>query len=87
VPGALSYQVVRSDLANLKEARDFIDMGAVICVQSNSTSPGTTGHEDPEVPELGAVFFYVASYNDGQDSSYGSASANKPRAAASGGCQ
>ena len=87
VPGAISYQVVRGDIANLQETRDSIDLGPVVCVPPGSISAYLVGREDTSMPAVGHGFFYVASYNDGRDSSYGSATASKPRVSTAGGCE
>jgi VCBS repeat protein len=87
LPGTVVYQVLRGNLSNLREERDFIDLGEMVCIQSSSPFTDTTSHEDAEFPDVGETFFYVASYDDGQDSSCGSATASKPRAVASGGCR
>lgn len=87
VPGAISYSVVRGDLSSLKEGSDFIDLGTVVCLLPRSTLTSTTGHEDAEVPLAGQAFFYLAAYNDGQASGYGSDTATKPRLKTGGGCE
>ncbi|OLE66806.1 MAG: hypothetical protein AUG09_05670 [Acidobacteria bacterium 13_1_20CM_2_68_7] len=87
VPGALSYRVVRGRIGSLREAGDFIDLGTVACVQPPSTATSTQGHEDAENPPAGEAFFYVAAYNDGRDSGYGTVSAGKPRVVTGGGCE
>jgi hypothetical protein len=79
VAGATFYTVIRGNVRSLQLAGDFIDLGAVSCVRPSSALTSTSGQEDDEIPARGEAFFYLASYNDGRDSGYGSASAAKPR--------
>ena len=87
VPGALTYRVVRGDVSSLREAGDFIDLGTVSCIQPASAATNTQGHEDAETPPVGEAFFYVAAYNDGGDSGYGTESASKPSVVTGGECE
>src|SRR5262249_10513819 len=87
VSGASTYKVIRGDTASLRYAGDFIDLGTVSCVQPASAATSTAGREDAEVPPPGKVFFYLVSYNDGQDSGFGSDTATKPRIKTGGGCE
>ena len=87
VLGATTYEVIRGNMRSLQQAGDFIDLGTVTCVQAGSSQTSTTGQEDGEIPALGEAFFYLAAYNDGRDSGYGSASAAKPRLKTAGGCE
>jgi len=87
VPGALSYRVVRGSVGSIREACDFIDLGTVVCIQPESAATDTQGHEDAELPAPGEAFFYVAAYNDGRDSGFGTETAPKPRMATGGGCE
>ena len=87
VPGALSYQVVRGSVGSLRETGDFIDLGTVSCIQAQSAATSTQGHEDTENPHPGEAFFYVAAYNDGRDSGFGTETAIKPRVPTGGGCE
>ena len=59
--GALSYDVVRGEVASLADAGSFIDMGTVTCVESQSVDPATLGSEDSSVPSPGQAFFSAAS--------------------------
>ncbi len=57
-----------------------------MAVGTHATS--TLGQEDAEVPAVGEVFFYAVAYhNGGSSSSYGAASATKPRVTGVGGCE
>jgi hypothetical protein len=87
VPGALSYRVVRGSVGSIAEADAFIDLGTVVCIQPESAATSTRGHEDAEVPLPGQAFFYVAAYNDGTDSGFGTETATKPRVATGGECE
>ncbi len=87
IPEAISYDVVRGNTANLKDAGESIDLGPVACIRSGSTEPTTFGYEDAEFPLLGEAYFYLVAYDDAWGTSgYGTASAAKPRIAGSGGC-
>jgi hypothetical protein len=87
VPAAIAYSVIRGNVRSLQVAGDFIDLGTVTCIQSGSSQTSTSGHQDGQVPAVGEAFFYLAAYNDGHDSGFGSASAAKPRIAVAGGCE
>jgi len=87
VPGAISYQLVKGVLSNVRETHDQISLGTLTCLQPRSTATDNTGHEDTEIPALGETYFYLVSYNDGEESSYGSATVSKPRTATSGRCE
>ena len=41
------------------------------CTESVSLDESTLGNEDAEVPEPGEVFLYMAEYDDGERSSFG----------------
>jgi HYR domain-containing protein len=87
IAGATTYSVIRGNVRSLQLAGDVIDLGTVSCVRSGSSQSSTIGQEDGEIPLPGEAFFYLASYNDGRDSGYGSASAAKPRVSTAGGCE
>jgi len=84
LPGGISYDVVQGDVASLADAGSFIDMGTVICVESQSVDPATVGSEDPDVPSPGQAFYYAVGSSD--TASYGTVSAGKPRAPTAGDC-
>jgi hypothetical protein len=46
---------------------------------SQAAQTTTAGHEDGEVPPVGQGFFYLAGYDDGHNSGYGTESAAKDR--------
>jgi hypothetical protein len=87
VPGALHYNVIRGNLADVVRAASFINLGQVSCIESASLDISTTGREDSAVPAPGKAFFYLVEYNDGKSSSYGSESAGAPEVPGSGACQ
>jgi hypothetical protein len=87
IPGALSYRAVRGRVSSLRDAGSFFDLGTVSCILPSSTAIDTLGHEDTEVPPAGEAFFYVAAYDDGRDSGYGTETAPKPRIVTGGGCE
>jgi len=87
VSGAVSYDVVRGNVASLREIDSMIDLGPVTCILGDVSVPSSAGHEDRDAPALGEAYFYLVSYDDVWGSSgYGSVSAFKPRIVASGGC-
>ena len=79
VPGTSYYDVVRGELANIREKDEFYHMGQLACTASATTQTDTVGLEDPELPPSGETFFYLAEYNDGLPSGYGTVSAAKER--------
>jgi hypothetical protein len=88
VTGVLSYDVIRGNMANLRDAGESIDLGPVACIRSGSAEPMTSEYEDAEFPPLGKAFFYLVAYDDVYGTSgYGTASAAKPRIAGSGDCR
>ncbi len=87
VPGAFFYSVVRGDVRSLGETETSIDLGSVVCIETNSSAATTVGHEDGDLPAPGEAFFYLVAYNDGWESSYGTDTAAKPRESSGGGCR
>jgi hypothetical protein len=87
VSGAESYDVIRGDLNNIVETGAVINLGTVLCIEANSTNGNTLGWEDSELPNPGQAFFYLVEYYDGISSTYGTESADKPRAPGAGDCQ
>jgi hypothetical protein len=87
VAGALHYNVIRGNLADVLRAPSFINLGAVTCIEAVSPDTSTAGREDAALPAPGNAFFYLVEFNDGQASSYGSESAGAPQVPASGACQ
>ena len=75
------------DLADLQETETNIDLGDVSCVKATSLTPHTVGWEDSATPAPGEVAFYLVEYFDGWSTSYGTASADKPRSPSSGACE
>ena len=87
VPGALFYNVIRGELANMRDNGIAVDLGAVHCIEAGSLDLSTAGSEDAALPSPGRAFFYLAEYNDGWTSSYGQESVSRPRVPGSGGCR
>jgi len=87
VPGAEWYNFIRGNLVEIREAADRIDLGQVMCIESQSLDLSTAGSEDVEVPAPGQAFFYLAEYHDQVDTGYGTASASKPRIPFAGDCE
>jgi hypothetical protein len=87
VGGAVSYDVIRGDLAALRAQGSNVDLGEVTCIELDSVDGSTIGHEDAAVPAAGQVFFYAVQFFDGeQNSSYGSVSAGRARVVTRGDC-
>lgn len=86
-PAVHSYDVIRGDLAEVAAAGVVISLGAVTCIENDSADESTLGGEDPELPVPGQAYFYLVEYFDGTSSSYGTESADRPRAPASGDCE
>ena len=87
VPDAESYDVIRGELNNVVETGVTINLGTVVCIETNSTDESTIGWKDAELPNPGQVFFYLVEYDNGISSTYGTESAGKPRAPGFGDCQ
>jgi hypothetical protein len=83
-PGAESYDVIRGNVAEIAETGVVIGLGTVECLKNDSLDASAV--EDPEIPDAGEAFFYVVSYFDKASSSFGTATAPKPRAPGPGAC-
>jgi hypothetical protein len=87
IPSAIEYDVVRGRLAAIVDRGNRIELGEVVCIQSDSTAASTAGSADADVPVSGEVYFYTVQYTDWQgSSSYGTESARKPRQPTIGDC-
>jgi hypothetical protein len=84
---ATTYNVVRGSVANITDQGTHYDVGAVTCLEANSSDRNTTGHEDAEIPPVGQAFFYLVEYEGPEVSTYATDSADRPRIPASGACQ
>ena len=88
VPNALYYNVVRTRLSQLREDAVSYNLGPATCIEARSTSLDTYRHFDQETPPPGEVFVYMVEFFDGLTrSTYGTASAAKPRVVAAGDCE
>ena len=79
VPGTLFYSVGRGEVLNLSDVGAHYDLGPLTCVITGSAAPNTIGAEDLDIPALGGIFFYLAAYDDGHHSGFGTESAAKER--------
>jgi hypothetical protein len=86
VDGANEYNVIRGNRDDISETESSFDIGHVLCIEAGSTDESTVGNEDPAIPLPGKAFFYLAEYDDGARSAYGTESAAKPRITGSGDC-
>ena len=88
-PGAILYDVIRGNVANLHLSGPDTDLGSVVCVENNSGDTTTTGYEDPDTPAAGQVFFYLFRGSKGVNAglgSYGTNSLGGERLAGLGDC-
>ncbi|MBI3447894.1 MAG: HYR domain-containing protein [Acidobacteria bacterium] len=76
VGGAEYYSVIRGNVAQLSEQTNFLNLGAVDCLEPRTLQ---TSRLDTDTPAPGKVFFYLVAYHHGLDSTYGTPSASKPR--------
>jgi hypothetical protein len=86
VAAAFSYNVIRGRVGSLRVSEGVIDLGPVRCVAFGLTTASTAGLEDAEEPAPGEAFYYLAEYDDGARSSYGTASASRERVPGPGDC-
>jgi hypothetical protein len=87
VPSAVTFDVIRGDLARIKENAVVTDLGPVVCIENDGLDLATIGHEDALTPHLGSAFFYLVGYFNGTSTGYGAASSKKPRAPGGGDCE
>ncbi len=86
VAGALHYNVIRGDLTGLEVVGSGVNVNDAECLVSRRPSQDTAGHEDAALPEPGQIIFYLAEYDDGVSSGYGSPEAGMPLLVPSGIC-
>ena len=79
VGGTFSYDVVRGDLRAIKDLNGAYHLGSLDCIGAGISQPSTAGQDDAAQPVLGEGFFYLAAYDDGSWSGYGTESAAKER--------
>ena len=80
VAGAVHYDVVRGNLAELRLSGQDVDLGRVTCIERESLDTNTSGSADTAIPAPGQAYFYAVQFFDGlQDSSYGSESVGRAR--------
>jgi len=81
VPGAINYNVIRGDVATLREFSPpiFIDLGPITCLAADLTATDTSATPDPAIPAIGTAFYYMAEYDDGIRVGYGTVSVPLPR--------
>ena len=82
VPGARSYDVMRTGLESVRLEGEVIRLDPVVALAERTTARSLT---DLEVPAPGRVFVYVVAFDDGQRSGYGTESAGRERVAGPGG--
>lgn len=86
VPGAESYDVIRGQLAHVVPAPFAIDVGPVVCIENDSPDESTETAEDPDLPNMGAAYFYLVKHQGESEGVYGVASSSLPRLPAAGDC-
>ena len=79
VTGASSYDVVRGELGGIKDLNGAYHLGSLTCIAAGTSQTSTAGLEDADQPALGEGFYYLAAYEDGSWSGYGTESAAKER--------
>jgi Tol biopolymer transport system component len=90
-PRAVSYDVIRGDVANLAVGPgNTVDLGAVVCLENDTFNTNTAGAEaDAVQPDPGQVFFFLRRWTQGPADglgSYGQGSGEAERAASAGDC-
>lgn len=84
---AAAYEVIRGQVEQLAEAPGQIDLGAVTCLENDSSDTTTVGREDAASPAARKAFFYLFRTVDPLvKGSYGRGSSGKVRIPASGDC-
>jgi Tol biopolymer transport system component len=58
-PGAVRFDVIRGDAANLRFVGAEVDLGPVACLENDSTDADTIGFEDLVELGTGQAFFYL----------------------------
>jgi hypothetical protein len=89
VENATHYNVIRTQLKDVRDTGTAYDLGNVYCLESHGTDTSTAGSEDFNDPRPGQMFIYMVEFNfaDGTNSTYGTETAARPRIPASGACQ
>ena len=81
VPGAIHYNMVQGDVANLKRSSKSFHMGSLECLASGTAATSVPATADPAP---GQTFFYLVEYDDGLPSGFGTESAALDRFVPSG---
>lgn len=88
--GPVFYDVIRGTIDSLAAgAGGTVDLGAVTCVENDSTDSSTANAPDPALPLPGQAFFYLYRATPGAPAgpgSYGQSSGGGERIPGSGGC-
>jgi Tol biopolymer transport system component len=89
-PRALSYDVIRGDVANLAAGPgNTVDLGTVVCLENDTFNTNTAGAEaDADQPAPGQVFFFLRRWTQGLGDtlSYGHGSGDAERIPGGGDC-
>jgi hypothetical protein len=88
-PQSTRYDVIRGDLANLAIVAGSVNLGAVTCLEDDSSDNQTLGNEDTLQPNPGQVFFYLYRGTTGasaETGSWGQGTAGIERVAGAGSC-
>jgi Tol biopolymer transport system component len=89
-PRAVSYDVIRGDVANLAAgAGNTVDLGTVVCLENDTFNTNTAGAEaDPVQPAPGQVFFFLRRWTQGfgDTPSYGQGTGAAERVPSAGDC-
>ena len=88
--GPVFYDVIRGNVASLAPgAGGTVDLGAVTCIENDSTDSSTASAPDSTLPLPGQIFFYLYRATPGVPAgpgSYGRSSGGGERVPSSGGC-
>jgi len=88
-PTSLRYDVIRGSISNLSNAGSMVDLGAVSCLEDDSSDSHTRGYGDPATPAPGEAFFFLYRGSVGANAaagSYGQGTGGRDRLPGSGGC-
>jgi hypothetical protein len=80
------YDIVRGHLSSLSEGAGGIDLGALTCIENDSTDTSTAGDADTDTPAVGAGYFYLVRFELGYSVGvYGQGTSSAQRSG-TGGC-
>lgn len=85
-PG-VTYDLIRGNVAALRESGGLVDLGVVACIENDSTDLSNRTVADATLPPVGQAFFYLVRQTPrGSGLGYGASSSHATRQPASGDC-